>query len=389
LKGKLAGGFKSSWLRNGLVIFQFFISIGLIIGTIVIYRQLNYIHNKDLGFNREQVLIINNIGVLDAKAPVFKDELSRLTGVKDVTISGYLPVNGWRSNDAFFTSPALDQKTAISMQNWDVDERYLSTLDIKLLQGRNFSKEFLSDSGAVIINEAALKFMGSKDLIGKKLYEIDDVKTKKLKEFNIIGVVKNFNFSSLREVISPLALKLHPSYGSIALRIQGENIPGLVEQVRSKWKTMAPGQPFDFAFMDEEFNNLYGTEQRMGKLFVSFAVLAIVIACLGLFGLVTYAAEQRTREIGVRKVLGANTANIVTMISKDFLKLVLLAALLAFPLSWWAMNRWLQDFAYRINISWWVFLIAGMMALLIAVVTVSYQALKAAWQNPVTSLRSE
>jgi putative ABC transport system permease protein len=389
LKGKLAGGFKSSWLRNGLVIFQFFISIGLIIGTIVIYRQLNYIHNKDLGFNREQVLIINNIGVLDTKAPVFRDEISRLTGVKDVTISGYLPVNGWRSNDAFFTSPALDQKTAISMQNWDVDERYLSTLDIKLLQGRNFSKEFLSDSGAIIINEAALKFMGSKQLIGKKIYEIDDVKTKKLKEFNIIGVVKNFNFSSLREVISPLALKLHHSYGSIAVRIHGENIPGLVEQVRSKWKTMAPGQPFDFAFMDEEFNNLYGTEQRMGKLFVSFAVLAIVIACLGLFGLVTYAAEQRTREIGVRKVLGANTSNIVTMISKDFLKLVLLAALLAFPLSWWAMNRWLQDFAYRINISWWVFLIAGILALLIAVVTVSYQAFKAAWQNPVTSLRSE
>jgi putative ABC transport system permease protein len=389
LKGKLSSGFRRSWLRNGLVIFQFFISIGLIIGTIVIYRQLSYIHNKDLGFNREQVLIVKNVDVLHSGTSAFKDEISRMAGVKDVTMTGYLPVNGWRSNDAFFTSPALDQKTAISMQHWSVDERYIPTLDIKMLQGRNFSKEFLSDSGAIIVNEATMKFMGTKDLIGKKLYEIDDIKTKKLLELNIIGVVRNFNFSSLREVITPLALRLRNSNGSIAIRIQAGNIPLILVQVRSKWKTMAPGQPFDFAFMDEEFNNLYGTEQRMGKLFVSFAVLAIVIACLGLFGLVTYAAEQRTREIGIRKVLGANSANIVAMISRDFLKLVLLAAFLAFPLSWWAMNHWLQDFAYRVNISWWIFALAGVLAMMIAIVTVCFQALKAAWQNPATSLRSE
>ena len=389
LKGKLAAGFKSSWLRNGLVIFQFFISIALIVGTIVIYRQLNYIHNKDLGFNREQVLIVKGVDVLHSGASAFKDEISRLPGVKDVTMTGYMPVNGWRSNDAFFTSPALDQKTAISMQKWSVDERYIPTMDIKILQGRNFSKEFLSDSGAIIINEAAMKFLGFNDLTGKKVYEIDDIKTKKLIEFNIIGVVRNFNFSSLRDVITPLALRLDKSLGSLAVRIQNGNIPSVLEQVRSKWKTIAPGQPFDFAFMDEEFNNLYGTEQKMGKLFISFAALAIVIACLGLFGLATYAAEQRTKEIGVRKVLGANTANIVSMISRDFLKLVLVAALLAFPLSWWAMNRWLRDFAYRVNISWWIFVLAGILALLIAIITVCFQAFKAAWQNPVTSLRSE
>ncbi len=389
LKGKLATGFKTSWLRNGLVVFQFFISIALIIGTIVIYRQLSFIRSKDLGFDREQVLVVKNMDVLNTAAPVFRDEVFRMSGVKDATMTGFLPVNGWRNNDAFFTSPALDPKTAISMQRWNVDEHYITTLNIKLLQGRNFSKEFLSDSGGIIINEAAMKFMGSKDLIGKNLYEIDDIKTKKLIEFKVIGIVKNFNFSSLRDVISPLALMLHASNGSLAIRIQQGNIPSVLEAVKNKWKAVAPGQNFDYAFMDEEFNNLYSSEQRTGKLFVSFATLAILIACLGLFGLVTYAAEQRTREIGVRKVLGANTAHLVGMISKDFLKLVVIAAVFAIPLAWWAMHQWLQDFAYRVSLSWWIFVGAGSIALLIAIITVGFQAFKAALQNPVTSLRSE
>jgi putative ABC transport system permease protein len=389
LKGKLAKGFKGSWLRNALVVFQFFISIVLIISTIIIYKQLTYIRNKDIGFTRNQVLMIRNTDVLGTNATAFKDGLLKISGISNATMTGYLPVNGFRNNDAFFTSPALEQKTAMSMQQWRVDENYLPTFDIKLLEGRNFSKDFPSDSSAIIINEAAAKFLNTKDLINKKLYEIDGAQTGKTEESHIIGVFKNFNFSSLRDVVTPLALKLRLQMSSIAIRTNSANINSVIEQIRSNWQKTVPGQPFDFAFMDEEFNSLYRTEQQTGRLFVSFAVLAILIASLGLFGLVTFAAEQRTKEIGIRKVLGASIGYLTRMLSKDFMKLVLIAAVIAFPLAWWMMNKWLQDFAYRTNINWWIFLLAGAIAAFIALFTVSFQAIKAAMQNPVKSLRSE
>lgn len=389
LKGKLAAGFKRSWLRNTLVVFQFVISIILIFGTVVIYNQLNYIHSKDIGFNRQQVLIIQHTDALRDQATTFKNELLQISGVQSATMSGYLPVNYNRSNDAFFPSSTLDPKTGMSMQNWVVDENYLPTLDIKLLQGRNFSKQFLTDSTAIIINEAAAKFLATKDVLNKKLYEIKDINTKTLDEWHIIGVIKNFNFSSLRDVVTPLALKLGKDNGNISVRINASDISNVLSQIKNKWKTIAPLQPFDYSFMDEDFNKLYTTEQRTGQIFITFAVLAILIACLGLFGLVTYAAEQRTKEIGIRKVLGANVANIVTIISKDFLKLVLVASIIAFPVAWWAMNKWLQDFAYRVNIGWWVFALAMCIAVLIALITISFQSIKAALANPVESLRTE
>jgi putative ABC transport system permease protein len=389
LKGKLAAGFKRSWLRNALVVFQFVISIILIFGTVVIYNQLNYIQNKDIGFNRQQVLIIQHTDALRDQAAAFRNELMEISGVQNATMSGYLPVNYYRSNDAFFTSPTLDAKTAISMQNWVVDENYIPTLDIKMLQGRNFSPQFLTDSTAIIINEAAAKFLATKDILNKKLYEIKDINTKALYEFHIIGIIKNFNFNSLRDVITPLALKLGKNNANISVRIKTSDIPNVLAQIKNKWKAMAPSQPFDYSFMDEDFNKLYTTEQRTGQIFITFAILAILIACLGLFGLVTYAAEQRTKEIGIRKVLGANVSNIVAMITKDFLKLVLIASVIAFPVAWWAMNKWLQDFAYRINISWWVFVLAGVVAILIALFTISFQSIKAAIANPVKSLRTE
>ncbi len=275
------------------------------------------------------------------------------------------------------------------MQAWIVDENYIPTLDIKFFQGRNFSPQFSTDSNAVIINEAAAKFLGAKDILNRKLYNVEDIKTKKLGEYHIIGVIKNFNFSSLRDVIIPLGLFFHKQTGSIAVRVNTSDISSVVSQIKNKWKTMAQNQPFDYSFMDEQFNNLYTTEQKTGQIFITFAVLAIVIACLGLFGLVTYAAEQRTKEIGIRKVLGANVANIVTMISKDFLKLVLIASIIAFPVAWWGMNKWLQDFAYRVNIGWWIFFAAGLLAIIIALITISFQAIKAAIANPVKSLRTE
>jgi putative ABC transport system permease protein len=275
------------------------------------------------------------------------------------------------------------------MQNWTVDENYLSTLDIKLLQGRNFSDQFATDSSAMIINESAARFLGGKDLINKKLYRIADIQTKKTTEYHVIGIIKDFNFSSLRDVVTPLCLLLQKDNGTISVRMSTANIPSVINQIKAKWKSMSPNHPFDYQFMDEQFNNLYATEQRTGNIFIVFAILAILIACLGLFGLVTYAAEQRTKEIGIRKVLGASIPGIVSMLARDFLKLVFIASAIAFPFAWWAMHKWLQDFAYRVGISWWVFVIAGAMVVIIALVTVGFQALKAAVANPVKSLRTE
>ena len=389
LKGKLAGGFKRSWLRNSLVVFQFSISIILIFGTVVIYNQLNYIHTKDIGYDRNKVLIINNTSALGEQAATFRNELLQVSGVQNATMSGYLPVNYYRSNDAFFTSPALDQKTAISMQNWYVDEKYVPTLGIKVLEGRNFSPEFQTDSNAIVINEAAAKFLATKDILNKKLYNIQDINSKKLNEWHVIGIIKNFNFSSLRDVITPLAFKLGKDNSNISVRINAANTDAVLERIKNKWQSMAAGQPFNYSFMDEDFNRLYTTEQRTGKIFITFAVLAILIASLGLFGLITYAAEQRVKEIGIRKVLGASVGNIAGMLSKDFLKLVLISSIISFPVAWWAMHKWLQDFAYRVSISWWVFVVAGLLALFIAFATISFQAIKAAMANPVKSLRTE
>ena len=389
LKGKLAKGFKRSWLRNSLVVFQFVISIVLIFGTIVIYNQLNYIHNKDIGFNRNQVVIINHANTLGNQAETFKNELLQVSGVQSATMSGYLPVNYGRNSNTYFTSPTLDPTTGINVQAWTVDENYVPTLGLKIAEGRNFSQQFLTDSTGVIINEAAAKFLATKNLLNKKIYTIKDIQSKELIDFHIIGIVKNFNFSSLRDVVTPLALFLGKDNGNISVRISSGDISNAVAQIKNKWKAMAPSQPFDYSFMDDDFNKLYTTEQRTGNIFITFAVLAILIACLGLFGLVTYAAEQRIREIGIRKVLGASVSNIAGMLSTDFLQLVIISAAIAFPLAWWAMNKWLQGFAYRVNISWWAFAIAGILALLIALITVSFQAIKAAIANPVKSLRTE
>jgi putative ABC transport system permease protein len=389
LKGKLAGGFKRSWLRSSLVVFQFIISIVLIFGTVVIYSQLNYIRHKDIGFNRNQVITINQTNALGDQALAFKNELLQISGVQNCSMSGYLPVNFNRNTNSYFTSTAFDPSTGMAMQSWVVDENYIPTLDLKIQEGRNFSPQYPTDSTGMIINEAAAKFLGGKDLLNKKLYSLTDIKTKKVNEYHIVGVIKNFNFSSLRDVVTPLALFLGKDNGNISARIHTSDIPSVMAQIKNKWKAISPAQPFDYSFMDEDFNKLYTGEQTTGQIFITFAILAIVIACLGLFGLITYAAEQRIKEIGIRKVLGANVGNIMTMISKDFLKLILIAALFAFPLAWWGTSKWLQDFAYRVSMSWWFFAFAGVLTLLIALLTISFQAIKAATANPVTSLRSE
>jgi putative ABC transport system permease protein len=389
LKGSLSAGFKGSVLRNTLVVLQFTISAILMIGTLVIYYQLKYIKDKDLGFNKEQVLILQNTSALDNNTKAFTEELLRMPGVKNITSSGFLPVTGSRTSQGFITAPPFDGKNFTLMQAWPVDERYLPTFQIQMKSGRNFSAQYPTDSTAVIINETAAKLYVGADPVNKKIYEINDLSTGKLVEYNIIGVIKDFNFNSLRDQVAPLVLKLQQDDRGMAVRISTHDIPGLLNEIKARWKSMAPSQPLSYAFLDEEFNKLYSVDQRMGKIFLLFSILAILIACLGLFGLVTFAAEQRTREIGIRKVLGAEIKDIFAMLSKDFVNILLLSICIASPIAWWAMNNWLQDFAYRISIGWWMFVTVGAICVLIALVTISFQAIKAAVANPVKSLRTE
>jgi putative ABC transport system permease protein len=392
LKGSIAKGFKSSWLRSGLVVFQFFISISLIIGTIVIYNQLTYIRSREIGYNRDQVFVINNTYALDKNIKTFRQDMLKISGVQSAAIAGNLPVETSYSQNGWFKDPTLDAKQVIIMTDFNADQNYIPTLGMRMVAGRNFSTDFPTDSSAVIINETAAKLIGFKNPLAETLYRPSGYASNggfASKPFRIIGVVKDFNFNSMHNKVGPLIIELSENYGRIAMRINTKNIPALISEVEKKWNSMGPGQPFSYTFLDADFNKIYNADQRTGKLFITFAIFAIFIACLGLFGLVTYAAEQRIKEIGVRKVLGASVGEIVAMISKDFIKLVLIAFLIAFPVAWLMMNKWLQSFAYRINISWWVFALAGLLILAIALITVSFQALKAAMANPTTSLRSE
>lgn len=389
LKGKLSSGFKNSLLRSSLVVFQFFISIFLIIGTMVIYNQLKFIQNKDLGYNRDHVLIIKNAWFLGNEDKDFRDELKQLPGVKNASLTGFLPTSMVSSSTTFFKDPIVDQKRAILTNDWPVDENYLPTLGIKLLKGRNFSSEMPTDSAAVIINETAAKMLAFNNPLNQVMYSPNDPLGKTFKQYHIIGIIKDFNYQSLKEQIRPLFLVKGEDMGAVSVSVNTTNLPALVDKVKDKWKSFVPGQEFDYSFMDQEFDNLYRSEQHTATIFVISTSLAIIIACLGLFGLAAYAAEQRTKEIGIRKVLGASMSGIVSMLSKDFLKLVIIAICIASPLAWWAMNFWLRNFAYRQNIQWWVIALAAAAAILIAFITISFQSIKAAITNPVKSLRSE
>lgn len=389
LKGKLSAGFRGGMLRSSLVVFQFFISIVLIIGTLVIYNQLKYIQNKDLGYNRSQVLVVHGVYNLGEQTKVFKEEVRQLPGVTGVTMTGFLPTSDYRNSSSVFQERALDPKKAVLAQTWTVDDKYLPTLDIKLVKGRNFSDQMPTDSAAMIVNETAARLMGVPDPLNKPMYLPMDNMAKTFKEYHIIGVIKDFNFASLRNNISPVILMYGQDSGSLSLKMNTANITGLMALIKDKWKSIQPGKEFAYSFMDDDFDSSYRAEQRMGTIFIIFTSLTIIIACLGLFGLAAYAAEQRTKEIGIRKVLGANVSNIVGMLSKDFIKLVMIAIVIAVPVAWFAMQQWLQGFAYRQNIQWWVVALAAVLAVVIAFVTISFQSIKAALANPVRSLKNE
>jgi putative ABC transport system permease protein len=387
-------GFKSSWLRSSLVVFQFFISIGLIIGTLVIYRQLAYIRNRDVGFDRDQVLVVQNAYMAGDAVRPFRQDLLRLSGVVDATLTNNLPTNpGNYSQNAWYRERNMASRNMVLLTNLFVDEHYISTLGMHIVSGRNFAPhEYRTDSMGIILNETAAQMLGFKGPLNQKLYNPgtqDSTGAYKLNEYHVIGVVKDFNFTSMHEKVQPMIMNLADNRGSLSIRFKGGDIPSLVQEVEAGWRRIANGAPFSYTFLDNDFNNIYKSEAQTGRLFVAFAVFAILIACLGLFGLVTYAAEQRMKEIGIRKVLGANVGGIVALLSRDFLQLVGIASIIAFPVAWWAMNQWLRSFAYRTGISWWIFAAAAAAAILITLVTVSFQTIRAALANPVKSLRSE
>jgi putative ABC transport system permease protein len=389
LKGKLANGFKGGLLRSFLVVFQFAISIFLIIGTLVIYNQLKFIQSKDLGYNRDHVLTVSNIGALGSSAATFKQQVKQIAGVQNASLAEALPTWDYSNGTTFFKDQMPDQKRALNTQVWGIDEDYINTLGMKMIDGRNFSKEMLTDSTGLIINETAAKILAFSNPIDQKLYAPKDNMVKSLKAYHIIGVIKDFNFKSLRLNVTPLVFRLVDGQGAFCVRANTTNMPLLLAQIKKRWTEIAPNQQFNYTFLDQQFDSIYRSEQRMGTIFIAFTSLTIIIACLGLFGLAAYAAEQRTKEIGIRKILGANTSTIVGMLSKDFIGLVVIAIAIASPLGWWVMKQWLQGFAYRQNIQWWELALAGVTAVLIAFVTISFQSIKAALTNPVNSLRSE
>jgi putative ABC transport system permease protein len=384
LKGRFTTGTRGILLRKGLVISQFTISITLIIATIIVYLQMNFMRNQDLGFNKDQLMVINSNG--DPARDAFMHAVSTLPNVKSVSMSSSVPGGG--NMGAY--SKIQNVKGEMQIANLDlyfVDFDYLKQFDIKMAAGRTFSRDFMTDTThSMILNEAAVKMFGyrsPKDAIGRDFNQWG-------REGKIIGVMKDFHFKSLQEQIKPLSMRIEPNGCSlVSIKVSGNNLPGTISAIENKWNTLIPARPFSYFFLDEYFNEQYKSEQRFGKLFLNFAILAIIISCLGLLGLASYNTMQRTREIGIRKVLGASVTNIVNLLSKDFLRLVGIAVIIASPIAYFSMHKWLQDFAYRIPISWWIFVIAAVTATLIAILTVSFQAIKAAVSNPVKSLRTE
>jgi putative ABC transport system permease protein len=394
LKGKFKSGSYGLALRNGLVIFQFSISVILIICTVIVNSQMQYMTNGgELGFNKENTIVIERADLLNDKTKAFKNELHTIQGV--AAVSGASAVPG-QENYFGVSWLQVGDKNPMTGRGIITDEDYLGTLDLQLKEGRFFSRDFPTDSLTVVLNEKAVSEMGLKNPIGARLTSPDGFyngRDGSIYTYTVIGVLKNYHYQSLHQVIEPLVFVSSARFkdinGFAAVRIKANNFNNSVAAIEEKWKTFVPERPFHYSFLDKTVEEQYLAEQRTQKIFTFFSSLAIFIACIGLLGLAAYATQQRTREIGIRKVLGASATNIVGMLSLDFLKLVLIAALIAFPVAWWAMHTWLQDFAYRVNIGWWVFAIAGISAVIIALATISYQAIKAAFANPVKSLRTE
>ncbi len=393
MKGNFTGHSQGKWIRSGLVIFQFWISIVLMIGTMVMQDQMKYIREKSLGFDRDQILVVERLFAVDTQlARTFIEEVRRMEPVIDAAGSFALP--GRLQDFIGIQFQPEGSSEILTTKAMAIDDRLAKVLGIELVDGRWFSDE-THDSLSIMLNEAAVKVMGLENPIGRKLNNIQQTPQGNVsRDFTIVGIVKDFNFQSLRDQITPLVIQSNETFnggaGYALAKVKGGSIREAVAQVESKWKELIPGQSFKFTFLDEDINANYASDQRTGKLFAVFSGLAIFVACIGLFALSAYTANLRTKEIGIRKVLGASVAGILILLSKDFSRMVLIAFFIAIPMAWYVMETWwLQNFAYRIQISIWTMLIAGVAAFMIAWFTVSFQSIKAALRNPVTSLRSE
>jgi putative ABC transport system permease protein len=386
LRGRTGSSKGSALLRNILVIFQFAISIFLIAGTLVVFEQLKFFQNKRLGFEKEQVLVVHNPGALGDNVTPFKEALRTNSTIINVSGSNTLP--GRSFSNIGFGAEGVEKSFTLNLCVCDYD--FLETLKLEMAQGRSFSKEFPTDSHAAVLNEKAAKLLGWENPIGKKInnWALDRG------DFIVIGVIKDYHYESLHQEIRPQALFLSGGYyknteSYISVRLNTENVSETVQYVGNTWNDFAPGKPFEYSFLDKDYDNLYINEKQTRSLFSIFSALAIFIACLGLFGLASFVADRKTKEIGIRKVLGASVPRIVNHLNKSFLKWVLIANLIAWPTAWYFMNQWLENFAYRIGLTWWVFVLAAALALLIALMTVSFQTIKAAIKNPADSLRYE
>ena len=374
-----AGG---SLFRRVLVVGQFTLSIVMIIGTLVISRQIDYIHHKNLGFNKENLAYVWMSGNFRQKYDVAEKELLRNPNITSITVTSELPTYVGSSRAGWdWDGKAADVR--VLMHDLNVDYDYAKTFQMTMSGGRFFSREFSTDSNAVVVNEAAVSAMDMQSPIGKRL-------SLGGRAFSIIGVVKNFNFKPLQSKIEPLVLWMQPNrYYAMVMRIKTQDIQATIAYVEKVYKEFDPDRPFHFNFLDQDYDNLYRAEERVGRISASFALIAIFIAALGLLGLASYMAERRTKEIGVRKVLGASVPGVVGLLTREYVWLVSLANLFAWPLAYFVVNLWLQDYAYRISVGLGTFLLAGGIALLIALLTVGYQAIKAASMNPVETLRYE
>lgn len=392
LKGKLVNTFAAAAIRKGLVVFQFTISIVLILGAILIIQQMSYLGSRNLGFDKSQKIIIpiqTNESL--ANVDVFKNELLNNVSVLAACKGGSYP--GIESvTSMLFHAEGNAPHENVDIHTIHADDSYIQTLGIKLLRGRGFSKEFTNDTLALVLNEAAVNELGYtiQNAVGRKVYFT--FQNEKI-EMNIIGVVADYHFQSLHQKIKPLALSILPIFSVptsyLIVDVKTSNYAGLISAFQKLWNKINANSPFGYSFLDQDFQKNYEKEERTSQLIQYFTFIAVVIACLGLFGLTTFTAEQRTKEIGVRKVLGASASQIVKLLSKDFLKLVMVAILLSWPVAYYFMNQWLEGFAYRIRIEWWVFVSSGVAAILIALLTISFHTIKAAIANPVKSLRSE
>ena len=401
LKGRFKSNRSGIALRNGLVVFQFAISVILIICTIVVNRQMQYMLGDELGFKKDHIVRIDGMGqirriksgdsVINGRQ-AFVDEVLKIPGVDDVTESE-LPGNDESGGGG--TWVALDNNASRTQKIMQVDYKYLNLLGLQLKEGRFFSKELSTDSLSMVMNESAAEDFGLKNPIGARLISkegfLNSTNGKEQNVFTVIGVIKDFHFQSLHKKIAPLIFLNSNKFGwgNVGVLVKGDHFKTTMASIEKTWKNFDAKDDFRFSFLDQNIATLYKSEQTEQTLFTIFSLLAIVIACIGLFGLASYSTLQRTKEISIRKVLGAMPRNIIMILSKDFLILVVIASLIAFPIAWWAMYKWLQNFSYRVDISWWIFLSAGLIAAMIAMLTISYQAIKAAIANPVNSLKTE